>query len=173
MHVTFAEERDLSVELACRICLVLSMFVVASAPSRQQHVVKNAVGSILCGPSASQLRLKSNAAVAKGAQMRAKSREKQSAYCSILCTYMRCPVAEMMCLQLPLAIQAGPNHPSNPNAPPRTHDIAFNPFHRPGQRTYTGWKVPNLVNGFSLVVVDGPPLNTPEYFRKVLFRKRT
>ncbi|KIP03311.1 hypothetical protein PHLGIDRAFT_77815 [Phlebiopsis gigantea 11061_1 CR5-6] len=36
----------------------------------------------------------------------------------------------------------------------RSHDITYNPFHRPGQRPFASYKMPNLVNGFSLVVVN-------------------
>lgn len=38
--------------------------------------------------------------------------------------------------------------------PKRNNEIAFNPFHRPGQRPMACFKLPNLINGFSLVVVD-------------------
>lgn len=54
--------------------------------------------------------------------------------------------------------------------PKRQHDIAYNPFHRPGQRIYSSYKMPNLINGFSLVVVSRkhfspkPPIITFERF---------
>lgn len=47
-------------------------------------------------------------------------------------------------LQLAMAIR-GP--------PARQHPIALNPFHRPGQRSLPCVKMPNLVNGFTMVVV--------------------
>jgi hypothetical protein len=38
-------------------------------------------------------------------------------------------------------------------APRATCEIALNPFHRPGQRTIPSMRLPNLSNGFTLVVV--------------------
>lgn len=38
--------------------------------------------------------------------------------------------------------------------PPRSYEIALNPFHRPGQRQIPTYRMPNLVNGFTLAVVD-------------------
>ncbi|GJE94315.1 zinc finger MYND domain-containing protein [Phanerochaete sordida] len=38
--------------------------------------------------------------------------------------------------------------------PPRSYAIALNPFHRPGQRQIPTYRMPNLVNGFTLAVVD-------------------
>lgn len=40
-----------------------------------------------------------------------------------------------------------------PDRPAGRNEIAMNPFHRPGQRGIAPYKVPNLVNGFTLSVV--------------------
>lgn len=36
----------------------------------------------------------------------------------------------------------------------RMHSFGLNPFHRPGQRPIPHIKLPNLVNGFTMVVVE-------------------
>ena len=48
----------------------------------------------------------------------------------------------------PLQIPVATRQPPSP-----LQEIAFNPFHRPGQRQLPTYKMPNLHNGFTLLVV--------------------
>lgn len=57
---------------------------------------------------------------------------------------LRVPPAPDLCVQLRVAMTQPPR---------RQHDIALNPFQRPGQRQQASIRLPSLVNGFTMVVV--------------------